>query len=699
MRLNNILRWIVVGALSVAAIVPLYVSNSLFFPFISGKNFAFRILIEVAFAAWVFLALRHSEYRPRRSPLFYAVLSFLVVLGVATFLAEDPYKSFWSNFERMDGFIGLIHFALYFFVAGTLLRTADWRRLVGISLGVNTLVIGYSLLQFFGVLAINQGGMRVDATFGNAIYLGVYALFHLFFSINAIQWARRAGKHTALTSLLVALVFGNLALIVLSETRGVMLGLLVGVMVASIYAACSRGVSRTMRRVGFIGCAVTLVVIGTYFAIRNVPQLRTNPVFGRILSTSIASDDAQARFIIWGISWKGFTERPLFGWGQEGFNFVFNKYYDPRLYNREAWFDRAHNAYLDWLIAGGIFGLLGYLALWWYAARIILCGKRENGERLFTPASRALMLGFGTAYAVNNIFVFDNGVSHVLFFLLLAYIHSRATEETPPLWKSAVTPSGAFARFYAPCIMVVLIFALYWFNARPAYAGALLLDALHAQSGGPAENLAIFKRALALNTFADAEIREQLAQVTVVVAPISTIPLTTKQEFLNSAASELDKEIKERSADARYYTFMGTLLDTFGLREQSFPYWRRAGELSPSKQLILLQAGGNRFTVGKQNEALQYFKRAYELNPENREAVIVYAAGLIYSNNREEEKKVLLTPSYKDGPALADPRLLRAYESVGRVEDAIALWQIELTHHPEARAVILKNIQDLRYKR
>ena len=60
---------------------------------------------------------------------------------------------------------------------------------------------------------------------------------------------------------------------------------------------------------------------------------------------------------------KGFIEKPILGWGQEGFNFVFNKYYDPRMYTQEPWFDRAHNTYLDWLIVGGALGLLSYLAI------------------------------------------------------------------------------------------------------------------------------------------------------------------------------------------------------------------------------------------------------------------------------------------------------------------------------------------------
>jgi len=43
------------------------------------------------------------------------------------------------------------------------------------------------------------------------------------------------------------------------------------------------------------------------------------------------------------MAWEGVKEKPLLGWGQENFNLVFNKYYEPSLYGQEVWFDRVHN--------------------------------------------------------------------------------------------------------------------------------------------------------------------------------------------------------------------------------------------------------------------------------------------------------------------------------------------------------------------
>ena len=98
-------------------------------------------------------------------------------------------------------------------------------------------------------------------------------------------------------------------------------------------------------------------------AVRNTTFVRNDYVLSRFASLSFSEIKTQGRYFVWPMAIKGFIEKPILGWGQEGFNFVFNKYYDPRMYTREPWFDRAHNTYLDWLIAGGALGLLSYLAI------------------------------------------------------------------------------------------------------------------------------------------------------------------------------------------------------------------------------------------------------------------------------------------------------------------------------------------------
>ncbi len=58
--INSMIRSTIITGLAFIAFIPLYVSGSLFFPFITGKAFVFRILVEIIFALWLVLILREK---------------------------------------------------------------------------------------------------------------------------------------------------------------------------------------------------------------------------------------------------------------------------------------------------------------------------------------------------------------------------------------------------------------------------------------------------------------------------------------------------------------------------------------------------------------------------------------------------------------------------------------------------------------
>ena len=92
----------------------LFVPSSFFFPYIAGKAFAFRLIVEIITAGWLVLADQSPKYRPHRSYILLAATIFIVVLGVAMVAGENPYRSFWSNFERMEGLVTHLHLFFYF---------------------------------------------------------------------------------------------------------------------------------------------------------------------------------------------------------------------------------------------------------------------------------------------------------------------------------------------------------------------------------------------------------------------------------------------------------------------------------------------------------------------------------------------------------------------------------------------------------
>ena len=73
MNTNKILRGVLLGGIFLIPFIPFIVPGTFFFPFITGKNFAFRILVEILFAAWAILALANAVYRPHKSLLYIAL--------------------------------------------------------------------------------------------------------------------------------------------------------------------------------------------------------------------------------------------------------------------------------------------------------------------------------------------------------------------------------------------------------------------------------------------------------------------------------------------------------------------------------------------------------------------------------------------------------------------------------------------------
>src|SRR4051812_15035471 len=135
--MNKTLRYIALIGVFIIPFIPLIVTNSLFFPFITGKNFTFRIVVEIVFAAWAILALTDKAYRPRRSWILYAFSAFVIIIALADTFGVYPYKSFWSNYERMEGWVTLAHLFAYFIVMATVLAKEKlWDAFFQTSLGV-----------------------------------------------------------------------------------------------------------------------------------------------------------------------------------------------------------------------------------------------------------------------------------------------------------------------------------------------------------------------------------------------------------------------------------------------------------------------------------------------------------------------------------------------------------------------------------
>jgi len=742
MPLKKIIRGITVVSLFLLPIFPLIVVNFYFFPFITGKAFFFRLIVEVAFAGWVLLAFMDAKYRPKLSRLTIGVTAFAVIALVADLIGVNPLRSIWSNFERMEGWITIIHLWALFLVVSNVFGPYEegkklWHRWFASNLGVATTIAVYGLLQIADVVAIHQGSVRVDASLGNSAYMAVYMLFCLgiavfMFLSSQNRWSFKiSGSDVNLMLYWLFIIISTIVLASLSsskeivgffsalstfisthpilfitglivtgvsiaypyrvlpllftfiifqtQTRGTILGLIGGIMLAlALYAIFGKKESKRSRYISG-GAILLIIILGIVFwANRDSSFVKNNQVLNRLATISINDVKTQARGYIWPMAIKGATERPILGWGQENFNYIFNANYEPKMYSQEQWFDRAHSVFLDWFVATGFVGLIAYIALY-----VLLLMKVWKSS--LTLAEKSVLTGLVAGYAIHNVFVFDNLASYVMFFAILAFADSQVSahhnrQEGNVLFGSKQVHKDAVEYVVAPIVIVCFVLTIYFVQYRVVKANTRLIDALISCSGGGTPSVDLYARALAVDSYtANQEIREQLLNCAVRVIGAPQAPGPMKQAFFTSAMTEIQNQVAVTPKDARIYTLGGSFMNNIGQFTEALPLLEKAQELSPKKQSIIFELVTSYINLNTNlDKAVELAKMAYESAPDYYQAKFAYATTLVTAGKEKEAKEL-----FKDDPSvLNSAQMAQAYFIRKEYWKAIEIYKTLIKENP-----------------
>ena len=669
--MKDVLKWIVYTGIFAVPFLTYYVANSNFFPFITGKNFWFRIIVDITVVAWMLLALYDAKYRPKFSWIFASFSVLLIVMFFANLFGEHPLSSFWSNFERMDGYVSLVHTFLYMVVLGSVLTTKkQWQYLFMTSLGVAFAVALYGLAQYSGI--IEGGSGRIDSRLGNAAYMAIYMFFHIFIAL----WLFVESKNINLKIVYGVLVPLFIYVLIETGTRGTALGLAVGVFVMCGYIGLFGTQFRQFRKYAIGGFVLLILVVTGFIAGRDSQLVQSNPNLARIANISIS--DLSIRFTIWGMAWEGVKERPLLGWGQSNFNYVFNKYYDPKLYAQEQWFDRSHNIVFDWLIAGGFLGLMAYFSL--FAACIYYLFVRpilNKDDTSFSVLERGILLGILAGYVAHNFVVFDNIVSYIFFAMILGLIHSRVSTPIPEIEKAKVDEVIIF-QFATPVLVAALIGIIYFAHAPGMATAKDIIRAIQQQD--PKVRLEYFQKALDHHSFAQQEVVEQLAQNAMGYMRDQKVPADVRKAWGAVTEQELLQLAADKPGDARVHVFIGSYYRSIGQYDKAAEQMALARQFSPKKQAIIIQQGFVELSLTHNDKAFDFFKEAFEEDTRNLEAREYYAGALFYINKPEEAIALMDSEAAKKRFAMSD-YLLSAANQTGQTDFMIDLFKkrIEMT--------------------
>jgi tetratricopeptide (TPR) repeat protein/O-antigen ligase len=674
---RDILKYTVLGGLFLIPFIPFIISSSMFFPFITGKGFTFRILVEILFGVFTVLAFMEPAYRPKFNWITKAILAFTAVIFLADILGENPYKSLWSNYERMEGFVLIAHLLLYYIVVSSILNTkALWNYFLNTNIVASLLMTIYGFFQLAGVFKINQGGARVDGTFGNAAYFAIYLVFNIFLSLYLISNNQtEKWKKWAYSSVIVL----ETIMLYFTATRGAILGFIGGLIVTSVLVFWKEKENKTIKIVSNYILATLFLVVVIFVLIKDTSFVKNSMVLSRFSTLSVSEFKTQGRYFVWPMALKGISERPILGWGQENFNFVFNKNYNPQMFGQEEWFDRTHNVVLDWMIAGGALGFLSYASI--YIAFFYYVWRKKS---VLSSSEKSIITGLVTAYIFHNLFVFDNLISYVMFFTVLALISFENKEGGGEgKFYSKTFSSDALNYVVLPSVSILTIALIYFVNVPAISANTKLIKAMTPQKEGPSKNLEYFKQAFSQNSFGESEAVEQVVTYSTQFAGQSNVDPKIREEIFSYAKEKLEEKLAKNPNDARYLVFAGSFYNRFGDYDTAIKYLDKALIESPLKQTIHFELGSSYLGKREYQKTFDLFKKAYDLKPENRESQILYAIGAIYTSNQAILQE--MSSKIDQETILNDNRFLNTYANLGDYNTVINILNVRIQRNPNNR--------------
>lgn len=565
---ETFLKWI----LYATALIPLLYYQELYFPFIVAKAVYFRALVALALLLFALILIAGKRnwnweiFKHKMTWLFSAIVLSSIISGL---LGIDFFHSFWSSFQRMEGIVTLIFLFIYFLLLSLVFKEKDWHFFLKLNVWVGGVVIIYGIAQLLNLPGIvDKATDRIDSTLNNAAFFASYLLFLFYFSLYFIY------KKEKLLFFYYATALLSIIFLFMTATRGAILGFLVSAFLFALYISY-RSQNGLYKKTA-IGAIVVLLVLAAGGLIFKSSLQNSNILFvKRLASISLEDRTTQSRLFIWGESLNYLKDKPLFGYGPENFEYVYNKFYNPDLIGEE-WFDRSHNVYVDSLIHTGMVGFILYLLL------IILIFKilwPKEGEW-----DKVIFLFLFISYLVQNFFVFDSITTLVLFYALVAFVIKNYDD------KHIEASEFSYPKLVYPAATILIILSLsgvYFAAYKPLRANAYLYEGYQYQIVDYPRTENALRNGLDLNTFAELEYAYQMYTIYInqvsLKNQVGEENVKKSHQFLQSHVREM---IKKYPWNTRLYVYLGHMNEVApeGLRiadEEMIQLLNHAIELTP----------------------------------------------------------------------------------------------------------------------
>lgn len=630
---------------------PLLVDVSVFFPYITAKVMFIRLMVLLVGILFFLNFLWEKSFREKvikklsllfSNPLFISVLLFLLANFLGTVLAVDFFQAFWGDVERGEGFVGLVYFFGFFLFSLLTFEEKEWRWFLRLSLISGLILFLDEIRQW---LFFHQS--RPSSFLGNPIYLGAYFLFIIsaaifVFSEKNPSLSKRKFSYYFWKVLAALIIPLSVVGILVTQTRGVILGLGVSILFLSFYFLKEGRNIPFFKKLNFqqLGAIVLFFVFALgvgFFLTKDLSFWQKIPGFDRLAKINFQDATLQTRLIALKIGLQAINpsnegiSKFIFGWGPDNFFIAYNKYYNPTVYLYEnSWFDRAHNKLIDVLVMNGVLGLLFYLFIWIFFWAALL--KKEGSlAKHLNFSQRGGLLFWGVAYFFQNLFVFDSIATYLNFFFFLALVvYFSSLKEVKGEVKEANFQKDSFTQnletriflgkkiaYFMMFGVLILFFSSSFYFSLVAYSQMKeYLSAL--RTGNANLTLEAFRKSLTPYTYAQENIRTHFASY--------------MQDY-NGRGEKADRMILEslvaleglvafEKYDPRnflvlsqsYLAFAEAKGD-FNLLKSAEFYARKALELSPRRQNVRYLVGEILVLEGRLKEAVSLLRETLAQEP------------------------------------------------------------------------------------
>ncbi len=722
MSSKSLLRIIKILIFVVVIGTPFFYVKQTVFPFTISKMAFFQSLVEFIFFLWLALvlpsfvgknlggrAISDKKYRPRRTPALLGLAAFLAVLVFTAALGLDPWRSFWSTYERTFGVVTFLHLGALALVLSAIWSEIPWKKLAYSSIVTCAIVDIIAALQLWKpALLLNEGAInRAGSTFDNPSFLAGYVLFHVFLCLYVLftlkrgedlrAGGQRSSKNLWIGIVLFVILVLNVVTIFITQTRAAILALVAGFFVLFLFFAFrppdNEWLPGFLKKKWFYAAVIAVIVLGgaLFWFTRDSAVWAQVPGLGRFRNISLTGGDTLPRVIALSAAWRGFLDKPFLGWGWENFNIVFNKYYDPRSLEfnyEETRFDKPHNFFMEYLVAGGVLLALGFLVM----LGILIYEARRHKEKLFYP----LFLAAIVAYLVQNLFLFDTLGPALMFFALFGYMdgyYAKSSEERPEKEAQTRIPTKVSGLMLAVCALVALVFA-YQFNFLTVEASYYEWRAFNDFFGGKQQNaIEDFKTTLSIWSPYRWNFGRDFA-ANVIMAYFYNQGAVSDNEAL-LALSAMEEARDEHPLDAyNHYALVDMYNEVSDIDIAKYTALAEkeaatALALSPNRQEVYFSLAKTKHIEGDDKAALELAKRALDLDPKVPDAhfyygVLLFSTGDQADGYAEVKEAISLGREWKN---FYEPRTIAGFfgdfDPPKHLDEAIDLYKTALSMQPD----------------